>query len=84
MADDRPPLLPDVPGKVHGIVQVDPFVRVQCDGCGYIHAGEPGNAPYAVQFSGIQFSPRRYRCATNPDQRRLCRTCRETEWGERS
>ena len=79
------PLLPDLPGKVHGIVQIDPFIRIQCDGCGFIHDGEPGKAALAVISSGILFSPRRYHDPRNPDQRRLCRTCRATEWpGERS
>jgi rubredoxin len=38
-------LLPDLPGLAHGIVQVDPFIRIQCDSCGFIYDGEPGKDP---------------------------------------
>lgn len=75
-------LLPDLPGKVHGIVQLDPFVRIQCDGCGHIHDGEPGKTAFAILTAGIQFSPRRCQRRTNPDRRRLCRACRAVEWTE--
>lgn len=74
-------LLPDIPGKVHGIVQLDPFVRIQCDGCGYIHDGKPGHTAIAVLTAGIRFS-RRYFDPQNPDRRRLCRDCRAVEWPE--
>lgn len=73
-------LLPDVEGKVHGIVQWEPFIRIQCDGCGYIHDGEPGKAAIAVITCGIVFSPRRYHSVGQRDTRRLCPGCRKTEW----
>ncbi|MFJ8815454.1 hypothetical protein [Amycolatopsis thermoflava] len=75
-------LLPDLPGKVHGIVQMDPHIRIQCDGCGYIYDGEPGRPALAVILSGIRFNARRYHSARDRDRRRLCRECRKTEWGE--
>jgi hypothetical protein len=78
----NPNLLPDLPGKVHGIVQLEPFIRIQCDGCGFIHDGEPGKAAFAIITCGIVFSPRRYRAVNGQrDTRRLCRDCRKSEWG---
>lgn len=74
--------LPDIPGKVHGIVQVDPFIRIQCDGCGYVYDGKPGKAAMAVILSGILFNHRLYQHPRNPDRRRLCPSCRATEWGQ--
>lgn len=74
-------LLPDIDGKVHGIVQIEPFIRIQCDGCGYIHDGEPGKTAVAILTCGIRFSARRYH-GNHPDTRRLCRDCRKTEWDE--
>lgn len=73
-------LLPDLPGKVHGIVQLEPFVRIQCDGCGFIHDGRPGHTAVAILTAGIRFSPRRYQRRVDPDRRRLCRSCRAVEW----
>jgi hypothetical protein len=77
-------LLPDLPGLVHGIVQVEPFVRIQCDGCGFVYDGQPGKLALAVILSGILFNPRRYRDPHSPDRRRLCRTCRAAAWPERN
>lgn len=74
-SDELPMLRPDLPGFVHGIVSVDP-PTVQCDGCGwtYSHA----RMALAVILSGIRFNPRL------GDDRRLCRTCANTEgWEER-
>jgi hypothetical protein len=84
LLDETPTLLPDIPGKVHGIVQVEPFVRVQCDGCGYIHDGKPGKGNLAVIQSDIHFNVRRCHTARPEDRdtRRLCRGCREREWGD--
>ena len=65
-------LRPDLPGKVHGIVSLDP-PTVQCDGCGYTYSNP--HLGLAVLTSGIQFHPR------HPG-RRLCRDCRKTEWGD--
>ena len=75
-------LLPDLPGLVHGIVQVYPFVRIQCDGCGFVYDGEPGKVALGILVSGIVFSPKRYQDPQRPDRRRLCRSCRATEWAE--
>lgn len=77
-------LLPDVPGLVHGIVQMEPHIRIQCDGCGYVHDGDPGKAAFAIITCGIKFSTRRYRAARPEDRdtRRLCCDCRQSEWGE--
>jgi hypothetical protein len=69
--------LPDLPNKVHGIVQLVPFVRVQCDGCGFIYDGPPGKVALGVILSDILFNPRRYSAG---DRRRLCRSCRSVEW----
>ena len=38
MTDTLPLLLPTVPGKVHGIVSLDP-PTVQCDGCAATYTG---------------------------------------------
>ena len=38
MSDTLPLLPPTVPGKVHGIVSVDP-PTVQCDGCAATYTG---------------------------------------------
>lgn len=62
-------LLPDVPGKVHGIVSLDP-PTIQCDGCGATFS-QPKLA-MAVLLSGIRFDPRRY---GRGDRRRMCTTC---------
>lgn len=80
--DTPPERLPDLPGTVHGIVQIDPFIRIQCDGCGYIHDGKPGKATLAIQTCGILFSHRRYRSVRQRDTRRLCRDCRKTQWAD--
>lgn len=72
--------LPDLPGKVHGIVQVEPFVRIQCDGCGFIYDGKPGKVAAGIILSGILFNHRLYRHPQHPDRRRLCRSCRAVEW----
>lgn len=75
--------LPTVPGKVHGIVQLDPFVRVQCDDCGFVYDGKPGRIAMGITQSGIRFSAKRYhRRGPDRDARRLCRDCRVREWGE--
>lgn len=75
-------LLPDLPGLVHGIVQIDPFVRIQCDGCGLIYDGQPGKTALGILTCGIVFSPKRYQHPQRPDRRRLCRSCRAAEWAE--
>lgn len=67
-------LRPDLPGKVHGIVSLDP-PTVQCDGCGWTYSRT--NLGLAVLTSGINFNPRLN------DGRRLCAGCRKAEgWGE--
>jgi hypothetical protein len=73
-------LLPDIPGLVHGIVQIDPFVRIQCDGCGFVYDGKPGKTAGAILLSGIVFDTKRYQHPQRPDRRRLCRSCRAVEW----
>lgn len=81
--NEKVELLPTIPGKVHGIVQTEPFIRIQCDGCGYIHDGKPGKAAIAVLTCGIRFDHRRYHGVPDKrDRRRLCRECRRREWGE--
>ena len=70
-------LLPDLPGAVHGIVQMEPFVRIQCDGCGFIHDGDPGKAAIAILTSGIRFNMSAH---SRGDHRRLCADCRKREW----
>ncbi len=72
----QPPLvpLPDLPGKVHGIVSLDP-PTVQCDGC--LRTYSNPHLGLAVLTSGINFNPR------GSDGRRLCRDCaREAGWSE--
>ena len=65
MTDTLPLLLPTVPGKVHGIVSVDP-PTVQCDGCaatytartlaravlGSVRMPTPGLSQDFLDFSG--------------------------------
>lgn len=71
-----PPVpLPDVPGKVHGIVSLDPPM-VQCDGCLKTHTER--TLSLTILLSHILFNPRQYH---HGDQRRLCRECaREAGW----
>ena len=61
-------LLPTLPGKVHGIVGLDPTV-VQCDECATTATGR-GTMP--ILTGGIDFNPYAYSLG---DQRRLCRAC---------
>ena len=73
-----PLLLPDVPGKVHGIVSLDP-PTVQCDGCGHEATGD--RLGFLIVTCGIKFNPALYQ--TGRDQRRLCSGCRkEVGWDE--
>ncbi len=67
------PLLPDLPGKVHGIVSLAP-PTVQCDGCGYTYSNR--HLGMAVLTSGIVFNPRL------KNGRRLCLNCRKDEGWE--
>ena len=69
MTDTLPLLLPTVPGKVHGIVSLDP-PTIRCDGCGHEATGR--TLAMVVRYSGIEFDPARYLA----DPRRLCRGCR--------
>lgn len=62
--------LPTVPGKVHGIVSLDPPM-VQCDGCGLV-ASERSLA-LTVILSGIRFNRGLY--DSGIDKRRLCLGC---------
>lgn len=59
--------LPDVPGRVHGIVSEHP-PTIQCDGCGLLESPHPRLA-MAILLSSIKFNARRR------DGRRLCREC---------
>lgn len=61
-------LYPDIPGKVHGIVSLDP-PKVQCDGCGLVATGT--SLTFLIMFCGIKFNNR------GNDRRRLCTEC----WG---
>lgn len=66
-------LLPDLPGRVHGLVAEDPVWVVQCDGCGRVAVGDVvrGKAStLVIQFCGINF------VTHTSDPRRLCFRCR--------
>lgn len=63
-------LKPDVPGRIHGIVNLDP-VQVQCDGCGRIDEGK--HFGLTILQSSIVFCPAEY---AKGDERRMCVDCR--------
>lgn len=64
-------LLPTVPGKVHGIVSLDPLT-IQCDGCGFLATGVA-----VMTTCGIIF----HRYLHDKDPRRLCTDCqRRAGW----
>ena len=71
----QPDLWPDIPGKAHGLVCLDP-VTVQCDVCGKrdtwetVGLTEGASVTRVVMASGIKFWGMRQQ-----DQRRLCRDC---------
>lgn len=70
---NAPALLPDLPGYVHGIVNLKP-PTVQCDGCGDTYTRE--SLALAVLTSGIVFNPR-----ADDDSRRMCVMCwRDAGW----
>ena len=72
--DTLPLPLPDVPGRAHGIVSLDP-PTVQCDGCCATYTGR--TLARAVLGSGFHFNPALY----PGDKRRLCRDCaKEAGW----
>lgn len=76
MSYTEPPLipLPDLPGKVHGIVSLTP-PTIQCDGC--LTTFTHQRLAMAVILSGIRFRAR------GDDRRRLCRECaKEAGWDE--
>ena len=81
MTDTLPLPLPDVPGKVHGIVSVDP-ITIQCDGCAkrvdYRTLGLSGDHHnLTILTCGIEFNSTLY----PGDDRRLCRDCaKEAGW----
>lgn len=62
----------DLPGKVHGIVSLDP-PTVRCDGCGCEFSHD--DPAFAVLYSGIEFNGRLAR--SGEDARRLCVGCRK-------
>jgi hypothetical protein len=65
--------MPTVPGKVHGIVSMDP-ITVQCDGCG----GVWSEGLTIITVGKALFNPRLY---GKGDDRRLCADCaREAGW----
>lgn len=65
-------LRPDVPGHVHGIVDLDPLT-IQCDGCGLLAVKPEGKLPGAfIARSGITFDVRRDRSL-----KRRCAKCWE-------
>ena len=75
MSDPLPILLPDVPGKVHGIVSLDPLT-VQCDGCAkrvdHRTLGlSSDHHNLTILTSGIEFNSH----LSGIDDRRLCRDC---------
>ena len=65
MSDTLPIILPTVPGRVEGIVSLDPPM-VQCQGCGATYAGR--TLGLTVLRSNILFHQHR-----SP---RLCKACR--------
>lgn len=65
--------LPDIEGFVHGIVSVDP-PKIQCDGCGLVATGKPGELALTVMFCDVLFSHR------DRFKRRLCGDCRKAVW----
>lgn len=69
-------LLPTVPGRVHGIVSLDP-PQIQCDRCGLVETAREGEGlgPFAMRC-GILFTPR----LRGRDDRRLCVPCRKARW----
>ena len=69
-------LLPSLPGRVHGIVSLDP-AQVQCDRCGLIETAHEGEqfGPFVMRC-GILFTP----SLRGRDDRRLCADCREARW----
>ena len=81
MTEPLPLLLPDVPGRVHGIVSLDP-PTVQCDGCAkrvdyrtLSLSGDHHNL--TILTCGIEFNSTLY----PGDDRRLCRDCaKEAGW----
>ena len=81
MSDTLPLLLPDVPGKVHGIVSLDP-ITVQCDGCAkrvdHRTLGlSSDHHNLTIITCGIEFNSR----LSGIDDRRLCRECaKEAGW----
>ena len=81
MSDTLPLLLPDVPGKVHGIVSLDP-ITVQCDGCAKLvdHRTLGLSSDHhnlTIITCGIEFNSR----LSGIDDRRLCRDCaKEAGW----
>ena len=75
MTDTLPLLLPDMPGKVHGIVSLDP-PTVQCDACAATHTSR--TLARAVIDSEFHFNPGR-----EHDDRRLCRDCAKAAGWER-
>ena len=70
--------LPDISGRVHGIVSLDP-PKVQCDGCGLVATGH--DICLVALTCGIKFNPNAYE---QGDRRRLCRECATTEWKDRT
>lgn len=71
-------LLPTLPGKVHGIVSLDP-PQIQCDRCGLVETAREGErvGPFVMRC-GILFTPK----LRGKDDRRLCGDCREARWIE--
>ena len=81
MTDTLPLLLPTAPGKVHGIVSLDP-PTVQYDGCAKLadHRTLGLSSDHhniTIITCGIEFNPR----LSGIDDRRLCRDCaKEAGW----
>ena len=62
-------IMPDLPGYVHGIKSVDPPI-IQCDGCGLVDEGEPGDRiGFHIVMSEIKFNPR------GRARVRMCKAC---------
>lgn len=60
-------LLPDMPGRVHGIKHDDPFL-LQCDGCGLL-VEHDGIEPLIIFIRKIRFD------RSDQYRRRMCGEC---------
>lgn len=62
------PVMPDLPGYVHGIKSINPWI-VQCDGCGGTRSGAKASEAILGR-DRIEFNPR-----ANTPEIRMCHAC---------